>query len=88
MKKKTNNPDFEYEISCDQMCGKGHFSMRGIIKVVSQSEFILWRAKQKSNYAMVFPEKDQNIPPKTDSAKQVTTGIKAGAAEKTVAKNQ
>ncbi len=55
MKKKTGNPEFEYEISCDQMCGKGHFSMRGIVKVVTPEEFILWRAKQKSNYAAAFP---------------------------------
>ena len=47
----STNPDFEYELSCDQMCGKGHFSMRGVVKVVSEQEFILWRAKQASNYA-------------------------------------
>jgi cytochrome c oxidase subunit II len=57
MKKKTGNPDFEYEISCDQMCGKGHFSMRGEIQVVTQEEYILWRAKQQSNYAQVMKDK-------------------------------
>ncbi len=24
MKEKTGNPDFVYEIACDQMCGSGH----------------------------------------------------------------
>lgn len=57
MKKKTGNPEFEYEISCDQMCGKGHFSMRGEIQVVTPEEFILWRAKQQSNYAQVMKDK-------------------------------
>jgi cytochrome c oxidase subunit 2 len=57
MKKMTNNPDFEYEISCDQMCGKGHFSMRGVIQVVTPEEYILWRAKQVSNFAQVMNEK-------------------------------
>lgn len=55
MKKITNNPDFEYEIACDQMCGNGHYSMKGIIKVVTQSEFILWRAQQKAAYAAITP---------------------------------
>jgi len=73
MKKKTGNPDFEYEISCDQMCGKGHFSMKGIIKVVTESEFILWRARQKSNYVQIFPEKDPMNQPKTDTSKRVVT---------------
>lgn len=50
MKKITNNPKFEYEIACDQMCGNGHYSMKGIIKVVDRDDFILWRAKQKPAY--------------------------------------
>jgi cytochrome c oxidase subunit II len=33
MQKITGNPDFVYEISCDQMCGKGHYKMRGVIAV-------------------------------------------------------
>jgi cytochrome c oxidase subunit 2 len=50
MKKITNNPNFEYEISCDQMCGNGHYSMKGLIKVVTRDEFVLWRAKQQAAY--------------------------------------
>lgn len=50
MKKITNNPNFEYEISCDQMCGNGHYSMKGLIKVVTRDEFVLWRAKQQPGY--------------------------------------
>jgi cytochrome c oxidase subunit II len=57
MKKITGNPDFEYEISCDQMCGKGHFSMKGIIQVVTPEEFVLWRAKQVPNYVSVMKDK-------------------------------
>jgi hypothetical protein len=29
MKERTKNPNFVYEISCDQMCGNSHYSMRG-----------------------------------------------------------
>lgn len=46
MKKKTGNPDFEYEIVCDQLCGNGHFSMRGVIVVETQNEFNAWFRKQ------------------------------------------
>ncbi len=51
MKKITGNPNFEYEIACDQMCGNGHYTMRGVVKVVTRDEFILWRAQQKPAYA-------------------------------------
>ena len=50
MKKITNNPNFEYEIACDQMCGNGHYSMKGLIKVVTKNEFALWKATQKPTF--------------------------------------
>ena len=84
MKKKTGNPDFEYELSCDQMCGKGHFSMRGVVKVVSEQEFILWRAKQASNYAQVFPPAPALM--KADSVKPAAAKVKGESDSKLVAK--
>jgi cytochrome c oxidase subunit II len=81
MKKMTANPDFEYEISCDQICGKGHYAMRGVVKVVSQEEFILWRAKQVSNYAQVM--KDKLPATAADSVK--TTAVKVDLPVKFVA---
>jgi cytochrome c oxidase subunit 2 len=50
MKEKTDNPDYVYELSCDQMCGKGHYSMKANIVVESQEEFDAWAAKQKAQY--------------------------------------
>lgn len=50
MKKRTGNENFVYELSCDQMCGKGHFSMRGVIIVETQKEFDNWMATQKPEY--------------------------------------
>jgi cytochrome c oxidase subunit 2 len=73
MKAKENNPDFEYEISCDQMCGSSHYTMRGIIHVVTQSEFILWMASQKSNYAQVqAAQQPQPAVPTKDSVAKTT----------------
>ncbi len=54
MKKESNDPEFVYEISCDQMCGQGHYSMRGMIVVETQEEFDLWMAKQKPQYYLGF----------------------------------
>ena len=68
MKKITNNPNFQYEISCDQMCGNGHYSMKGVIQVVTQEEYDVWMAKQKPYYLAAFPEKDPSNQ-KTDSTK-------------------
>lgn len=47
MKEMTGNPNFVYEISCDQMCGKGHYSMRGTVIVETREDHLAWLAKQK-----------------------------------------
>lgn len=61
MKEKTGNPDFVYEISCDQMCGKGHWSMRGTIIVETQEEFDAWLASKKPQYFVANPDKDPSV---------------------------
>lgn len=55
MRQITGKADFEYEIACDQMCGNGHYSMRGVIKVVTRDEFILWRSQQQPAYLTFKP---------------------------------
>jgi cytochrome c oxidase subunit 2 len=50
MREKTGNPDFVYEIACDQMCGKGHFGMRGVIEVVTPKEYREYMIKQRPEY--------------------------------------
>jgi len=53
---KTGNPDFIYEIACDQMCGNGHYSMRGTIIVETQQKFDAWLAQQTSYYDQHYGE--------------------------------
>ncbi len=67
MKEMTKNPDFVYEISCDQMCGKGHYSMKGQIEVVTQEEFDIWLMSQKPKYQTAVLDKRK--PAVIDSAK-------------------
>lgn len=73
MKKRTGNPNFVYEISCDQMCGKGHFSMRGVIVVETEEEYNKWLASQKPEYFTLFPDKD---PSKVAQTPDSTTSSK------------
>lgn len=77
MKNKTNNPDFEYEISCDQICGKSHYSMRGVIKVVTQDEFNLWLASKKATYVENNASNAAPAAGKGDTTKQVTMATPA-----------
>jgi cytochrome c oxidase subunit 2 len=79
MKEKYGD-DFEYEISCDQMCGRGHFSMRGTIVVESQAEYNVWLKKQTPQYALANEAAKGNptVPsPSGDSTQNKTTAQNA-----------
>lgn len=68
MKVRSGNPNFVYEISCDQICGKGHFSMRGVIVVESVADYKMWLATQKPEYYTIFPEKAPKSTPNDSAA--------------------
>jgi cytochrome c oxidase subunit 2 len=42
MRARTGNPEFQYEIACAQLCGLGHYRMRGFVTVQSAEEFQKW----------------------------------------------
>jgi len=75
MKQKTGNPDFVYEISCDQLCGKGHWSMRGTIVVETQEEFDAWVASKKPQYLVANPDKDPAQQKENTNAAPLTGAI-------------
>jgi cytochrome c oxidase subunit II len=73
MKVITHNQNFVYEISCDQMCGQGHFSMRGIIVVEEPEQYKRWLAAQTPEYFTIF--KDKAPKQDTAAAKAVTAAL-------------
>ena len=42
MRSRTGNPAFQYEIACAQLCGLGHYRMRGFVTVLTGEEFQTW----------------------------------------------
>jgi cytochrome c oxidase subunit 2 len=72
MKKITGNPNFIYELSCDQMCGKGHYAMKGTVIVHTKAELTNWLKSQKSYYAQnnETPAKTEGVV--ADTAKKIT----------------
>ncbi|MBI3118818.1 MAG: hypothetical protein HYZ00_09045, partial [Candidatus Hydrogenedentes bacterium] len=39
------NPQRQFEIVCAQLCGQGHFSMRGVVEVLTPQAFEAWLKK-------------------------------------------
>ena len=42
MRARTGKPEFQYEIACAQLCGLGHYRMRGFVTVQTAEEFQKW----------------------------------------------
>jgi cytochrome c oxidase subunit 2 len=42
MRTRTGNPEFQYEIACAQLCGLGHYRMRGFVTVLAADDFQKW----------------------------------------------
>jgi cytochrome c oxidase subunit 2 len=48
MRQRTGNPDFHYEISCAQLCGLGHYRMRGYLSIDTPEEYRKWMDEQET----------------------------------------
>ncbi|HMW39849.1 MAG: OmpA family protein [Saprospiraceae bacterium] len=68
---------FNYELACAELCGKGHYSMRRLVKVVSPEEFEKWMASQKSQYISAIRNTDED----PFKGKKLDLELKSEAAE-------
>ncbi|MDH5474236.1 MAG: cytochrome c oxidase subunit II [Cyclobacteriaceae bacterium] len=48
MRVETGNAEFNYELACAEICGRGHFAMRMIIVVDTPEEYEKWKSEQTS----------------------------------------
>jgi cytochrome c oxidase subunit 2 len=47
MRNRLNQPNFEYLLYCNKVCGGVHYNMQKVVRVVSEGEYQQWIAKQK-----------------------------------------
>ncbi|MEO0897703.1 MAG: cytochrome c oxidase subunit II [Bacteroidota bacterium] len=55
MRDERKDPDFDYEMSCQQICGSAHWNMRLKVTVVEEAEYNEWLAKQ-TTFAKQYEE--------------------------------
>ena len=70
MRAELNDPEFEYEIACTEICGRGHFSMKKVIEVVEPAEYRKWLAEQKS-----FVQQNPSLAEGLNTEKKEIAGI-------------
>ena len=55
MRKVVNNPKFNFELACAQICGQSHYAMKMAVVVQTQEEFDKWIGEQKPYYETMQP---------------------------------
>jgi cytochrome c oxidase subunit 2 len=69
-----SGPETPMEIACAQLCGLGHYRMRGYLTVETQDEFNTWIAQQESALGSgQAPSDSTSTPSDTTNATQPTT---------------
>jgi cytochrome c oxidase subunit 2 len=48
MRARLGNPEYNYEISCAQLCGLGHYRMRGFVTLHTPEAFQAWMDEQQA----------------------------------------
>lgn len=74
MRKETSNPNFNYELACAEICGKGHFSMRLVVVVDEPADYEKWKTSQES-WLKQNPDYKKRVPEKYREMADIKSGI-------------
>lgn len=74
MRNETGNANFNYEMACTEICGKGHFSMRFLVVVEEPEDFEKWKAAQEP-WLKQNPEYLTKIPAALREVAMIKSGI-------------
>jgi cytochrome c oxidase subunit II len=61
MRAELNDPKFDYEIACTEICGQGHFSMKMRLIVEDEASYKKWCAEQ-ATFLQTYPEYLAKVP--------------------------
>ncbi len=74
MRAETGNPDFNYELVCNKICGKGHFGMKYLIVVDEPAEYEKWYESQEP-WLKQNPDYLTQVPAELREQALITLGI-------------
>lgn len=74
MRVETGNDEFNYEIACTELCGRGHFTMRLLLFVDEPDDYEKWKSEQES-WLSKNPEYLSKIPEEMRELAMINAGI-------------
>jgi cytochrome c oxidase subunit 2 len=58
MRTRKGNPEYNYEIACAQLCGLGHYRMKGFVTIHTAEEFQKWMDERQAELAAEASSED------------------------------
>ncbi|WP_258105103.1 cytochrome c oxidase subunit II [Marinoscillum sp. MHG1-6] len=80
MRAETGNPDFNYELVCNKICGKGHFAMRYVVVVDEPADYEKWYSEQ-TPWLKQNEDYLSQVPAELKEMAKIAAGIEAEEAE-------
>jgi cytochrome c oxidase subunit 2 len=74
MRDELGDPDFNYEMACTEICGRGHFSMKMSVIVEDQETYERWKASQEA-WLKQNPDYMKNVPVALKEAAMIKAGM-------------
>ena len=78
MREELGDPEYNYNIFCTEVCGRGHFSMRLRLVVDEPEEYLAWKAEQKP-FLQQNPDYLAKVPHDLKELAMMTAGVEQSA---------
>lgn len=80
MRDELDDPEFEYFMTCTEICGRGHFSMRFRVVVDEVEDYEKWKAEQQT-WLQLNPDFLDKIPENKRKLAKIKSGIESPQLE-------
>jgi cytochrome c oxidase subunit 2 len=74
MREELNNPNFNYELACAEICGQAHFSMKMIVVVEEPAAYEQWKQSQEA-WLKQNPDYLKKVPAALQEAAMIKAGL-------------
>jgi cytochrome c oxidase subunit 2 len=74
MRDELGDPNFNYEMACTEICGRGHFSMKMPVVVEEEEAYEAWKAKQEA-WLKGHPDYLKMVPANLKEAAMIKAGM-------------
>jgi cytochrome c oxidase subunit II len=74
MRDELGNQNFNYELACAEICGRGHFSMRMEVIVHEEADYERWK-KEQQPWLKLNPDYLKKVPAELQEAAMIMSGM-------------